>query len=35
MESLDITSEGLRQQGYTLKKEGLTIALHSDKSGSL
>jgi hypothetical protein len=29
MESIDITSNGLREQGYTLKKEGLTIVLQS------
>jgi hypothetical protein len=32
MEAIDITSEGLRQQGYTLKKEGPTIALYHNGS---
>ena len=27
METLDITSDGLREQGYSLKKEGSTVAL--------
>ena len=28
MESLDITSDGLRNEGYSLKKEGPTIAVY-------
>ncbi len=32
VESLDITSEGLRNQGYSLKKEGATVALYYNGS---
>ena len=32
METLDITSEGLRNQGYRLMKEGVTIALYHNGS---
>src|SRR5215216_3038514 len=34
MQSLDITSEGLKAQGYTLKREGVTIALYHNDDGS-
>jgi hypothetical protein len=33
MEALDITSDGLRNQGYTLKKEGSSIALYHNNNG--
>src|SRR5687767_4237257 len=33
MESLDITSDGLRNEGYSLKKEGPTIAVYRDSDG--
>src|SRR5687767_4036286 len=34
MEPLDITSDGLKQQGVTVKKEASTIVVYSDKHGS-
>ena len=34
VELLDITSDGLKQQGVTVKKEASTIAVYSDKHGS-
>jgi hypothetical protein len=34
MESIDITSDRLREKGYLLKKEGVTIAFYVDKHGS-
>jgi hypothetical protein len=33
MESIDITSSGLREHGYSLKKEDSTLVLHSDSNG--
>ena len=32
MDSIDITSDGLREKGYLVKKEGNTIALYHDES---
>jgi DNA-binding transcriptional ArsR family regulator len=34
LEAIDITGDSLREQGYTLKKEGLTIALYFNNHGA-